>query len=148
MISLEDGNPNQLTPGYKVRHTSNPYMVLKNGTPYILGGNTGADNQSQIQVQQFINIIEFGFSAQETVERARFTTTAFPAGTYPYGVDNTLNMQNGFPVELRDELTSRGHTINIGGTFGSANIIIIEDNGLSAQVGPEPAVDTSYGIVN
>jgi len=31
MVSLEEDNPNQLTPGYKVRHTSNPYLALRDG---------------------------------------------------------------------------------------------------------------------
>ncbi len=148
MISLEEENPNQLTPGYKVRHTSCPYMVLKNGKPYILGGNTGVDNQPQGQLQQFFHIIEFGLTAQEAVSSPRFATTAFPAGTYPYGVSNILRMDNGFPGDTIAELTSKGHTIEIGGAFGSANMIVIEENGLDAQVGAEPNADTSYGMVD
>jgi len=147
MVSLEEGNANQLTPGYKVRHTSCPYIVLKEGNLYILGANIGADNQPQAQVQQFINIIEFGLNAQEAIERPRFATTAFPSGTYPHGVANTLRMQQGFPSALREELISRGHNISVGGAFGSANIILIQDRGLDAQAGTDPIVDTSLGLI-
>lgn len=148
MISLEDGNPNQLTPGYKVRHTSNPYLVLENDKPYILGGNIGVDNQPQGQLQQFMHIVEFGLSAQEAVERPRFASTAFPAGTYPYGVDNTLRMEEDFPTGLLNELRSKGHHVTTGGAFGVACMIVIEDGGLNAQTGADPRVDTSYGLVN
>lgn len=147
MISLEEGNPNQLTPGYKVRHTSCPYMVLKNGKPYILGGNTGVDNQPQGQLQQFFHIIEFGLTAQEAVGSPRFATTAFPAGTHPYEINNILRMDNGFPGDTIAELRSKGHSIEIGGAFGSANMIVIDESGLDAQVGAEPKVDTSYGMI-
>jgi gamma-glutamyltranspeptidase / glutathione hydrolase len=147
MISLEEGNPNQLTPGYKVRHTSCPYMVLKNGKPYILGGNTGVDNQPQAQLQQFLHVTEFGLTAQESVDSPRFATTSFPAGTYPYGVRNILRMSNGFPQNTIDRLRSKGHSIEIGGAFGSANMIVIEESGLEAQAGADPNVDTSYGMV-
>jgi gamma-glutamyltranspeptidase/glutathione hydrolase len=41
-LSLELGNANQLEPGYKVRHTSNPYMALRAGRPFILGGNSAS----------------------------------------------------------------------------------------------------------
>jgi gamma-glutamyltranspeptidase / glutathione hydrolase len=147
MVSLEESDPNQLVPGYKVRHTSCPYIVLKDRRPYILGGNIGADLQPQVQLQQFISIAEFGFSAQEAVEMPRWATTAFPAGTYPYGVANTLRMQPGFPTGARNALSAKGHEISVGGAFGSANIIIIEENGIDAQVGADPVVDTSYGII-
>src|SRR5690606_15662819 len=47
MLSVEEGNVNELTPGYKVRHTSCPYLSLRDGRPYILGGNTGVNTQPQ-----------------------------------------------------------------------------------------------------
>ncbi len=147
MSSTEEGTPNQLTPGYKVRHTSNPYLVLRDGKPYILGGNTGADTQPQGQLQQFINIVEFGLSAQEAADRPRFYTTAKPAGTYPYQVDNTLQVQENFPSAAREGLSALGHSIGIGGIFGSAHILIVEEGGDQAQVGEDPGLDTSYGIV-
>jgi gamma-glutamyltranspeptidase / glutathione hydrolase len=42
-MSLEEGNVNVVAPGATVRQTSNPYMALRNGKPFILGGNTGID---------------------------------------------------------------------------------------------------------
>jgi gamma-glutamyltranspeptidase / glutathione hydrolase len=147
MSSTDEGTPNQLTPGYKVRHTSNPYLVLKDGKPYILGGNTGADTQPQGQVQQFINIVEFGLSAQEAADRPRFYTTAMPSGTYPYEIDNTLQVQESFPSAIRDGLRGLGHSIRIGGIFGSAHILVIHESGYDAEAGEDPGLDTSYGIV-
>jgi gamma-glutamyltranspeptidase / glutathione hydrolase len=148
MISLEEDNPNQLSAGYKVRHTSNPYMALKNGRPYILGGNTGVDNQPQGQLQQFMHVVEFALSAQEAVAMPRFATTAFPAGTYPYDAENVLRMEDDFPAGLINGLRSRGHIIDIGGAFGSANMIIIESDGADVQTGADPRVDTSYGLIH
>ena len=62
-LSLEPGNVNELTPGFKVRHTSCPYVAFRNGQLFMLGGNTGVDTQPQGQVQQFLNVIEWGMSA-------------------------------------------------------------------------------------
>lgn len=145
MISLGDGDPNQLTPGYKVRHTSNPYMALRNGKPYILGGNTGVDTQPQGQLQQFMSVVEFGMSAQEAIDRPRFVGTSFPAGTYPYSIGDTLQMENGFPAQTIEELRSRGHKIVIGsGIYGSANMLIINEDGQSADIGAESR-SSSFG---
>ncbi len=147
-LSLEEGNANQLTPGYKVRHTSSPYMTLRANRPYILGGNTGVDTQPQGQLQQFLSVVEFGLSAQEAVNQPRFVSTAFPATRYPYAVGNQLQMQAGFPESLVSELIARGHNIVIGeGIFGSANMIVVNEEGTDAQVGAEPNSSTAYGEV-
>ncbi len=147
MISLREGDPNQLTPGFNVRHTSNPYMALLNGKPYIMGGNTGVDTQPQGQMQQFLHVVEFGMSAQEAINRPRFISTAFPAGTYPYVVGNTLQMEAGFPSNLIQELRSRGHNVVVGqGIVGAANMLVVKPDGSDAQIGAESRSTTAAGI--
>ena len=146
-IALADGDPNQLTPGYKVRHTSNPYMVLRDGRPYLLGGNTGADTQAQAQVQQVVNVIDHGLTPGTAVARPRFVTSAFPATTYPYRVGNTLSMESGFPAALVDELRQRGHEVSVGpGVWGVAHLLMVDEPG-SAVVAREPRSSTSAGVV-
>ncbi|MEF8814690.1 MAG: gamma-glutamyltransferase [Halovenus sp.] len=148
MISTEEGDPNRLTPGYKVRHTSNPYMAFRNGHPYILGGNTGVDTQPQGQTQQFLHAVEFGLSAQEAVARPRFVSTAFPSGTIPYRVRNTLQMESDFPESVIEDLRERGHDVEVGaGIFGTANMILVEEDGETLQIGAEPRASTAEGDV-
>lgn len=147
-LSLADGNANQLTPGYKVRHTSCPYLVLRDGRPYILGGNTGVDTQPQGQLQQFLSVVEYGMDAQDAIDAPRFVSTAFPASNYPYEVGNTLQLQEGFAEQVIAELQARGHDVVVGeGIFGSANMIIVDDDGTDADVGVESATSRSSGEV-
>ncbi len=147
MLALEDDDPNQLTPGYKVRHTSNPYMALRNGQPYILGGNTGVDTQPQGQTQQFVNVVEFDLDAQAAIDRPRFVSTAFPSTQYPYDVDNTLQLETKFPAEAIEELEDRGHDVEEGvGVFGTANMLVVDDEG-DVQVGAESRSETADGDV-
>lgn len=146
MLALEPGNSNQLTPGYKVRHTSNPYMVLQDGKPYILGGNTGVDTQSQGQMQQFVHVVEFGLTAQEAVAQPRFVSTAFPSTQFPYEVQNVLQMESDFSSALMQQLRSRGHTIEIGtGVYGSANMLVLRSDGQEIQIGAEPRQPAAFG---
>jgi gamma-glutamyltranspeptidase/glutathione hydrolase len=148
MLSVEPGNANELTPGYKVRHTSCPYIVLKGGRPWILGGNTGADTQPQGQTQQFMSVVEFGLSAQEAIDRPRWITTAFPSGTYEWEVGNQLRVQEGFYGPLLSALRNRGHDVIEGeGTFGSASMVIINEDGTDADYGTEPSQDLASGEV-
>ncbi|MBX3000084.1 MAG: gamma-glutamyltransferase [Caldilineaceae bacterium] len=147
-FSLEAGNPNVMEAGKKVRHTSSPYMALRNGKPYILGGNTGVDTQPQGQMQQFLNVVEFGLSAQEAVAQPRFVSTAFPSTRYPHAVGNTLQLESSFSTATANQLRARGHNVAIGqGTFGSANMIVVSEDGVTVQTGADPRDSTSRGSV-
>ncbi|MDZ7801933.1 MAG: gamma-glutamyltransferase [Trueperaceae bacterium] len=132
-LALEEGDPNRLTPGFKVRHTSNPYMVLHTGRPYVLGGNTGVDTQPQGQLQQFLSVHAFGTTPQDAIDRPRFVSTAFPASTYPYRVRNTLQLELDYPRSLRNALEAKGHDVHLGqGIFGSANMLVVDVSGVAA----------------
>ncbi len=147
-FALEEGNPNVFAAGKKVRHTSCPYMALRNGRPAILGGNTGVDTQPQAQLQQLMHIVEFGFGAQDAVDQPRFVSTAFPPSTYPHQVANTLQMESGFPDEAVGELRARGHEVVVGeGIFGSANVIIAAEDGSGMDVGAESRTNDATGVV-
>ena len=149
MLSLEEGNANELTPGRKVRHTSCPYMALRNGRPYILGGNTGVDTQPQGQLQQFLSVVEFGLGAQAAIDRPRFVSTAFPSSAYPHEVGNQLLMEDGFPERTVDDLRARGHQVDVGGSgFGSANMLVVDADGADAEFGAESRSDTAAGEVS
>ncbi len=145
-LSLEPGNVNELTPGFKVRHTSCPYVAFRNGQLFMLGGNTGVDTQPQGQVQQFLNVIEWGMSAQEAIDQPRFVSTAFPSTVYPYNVENTLQMEAGFRGSVVTDLRRRGHDVDLGdGRFGSANMIVLRDDGL--DLGVESRSDAASGEI-
>jgi len=147
-LTPEAGNPNQVAPGFKVRHTSNPYMAFRDGALYLLGGNTGADVQSQGQVQQFVRVVEFGYSAQEAVDVPRFLSTAFPSTTVPWVWGNTLRTEQGMADEVLSGLRARGHTVEAlaGGTFGNASLIVLHPDG-TGEVGAEPRNGTASGVV-
>ncbi len=146
--ALAPGDPNQVAAGFTVRHTSNPYLAHRNGTLYLLGGNTGADSQPQAQAQQFISVVEFGATAQEAIDRPRFLTTAFPSTVYSYQVRNTLQLEEGYPRAVVDALRAKGHTVTQGeGTFGSANMIIRSEDGNEIETGAESRIPTSRGVV-
>ena len=147
MVALEDDDPNRLTPGSKVRHTSNPYLATRDGRPYVLGGNTGVDTQPQGQTQQFVHVAEFGLDAQEAIDRPRFVSTAFPSTQYPYEVENTLRLEDGFPAAVVDDLDARGHDVEVGGSFGTANMLVVDDDG-DVQIGAESRSETASGRVS
>ncbi len=148
-IALADGDPNLLQSGCKVRHTSNPYMVLRDGRPSLLGGNTGADSQVQGQLQQVMHVLASGLSAEEAAARPRFLTTAFPATTYPFAVGNTVQLRSGFEPDVAQALRDVGHVVTVGsGVFGVGHMLELDATGrVVVSVGTDPAYPTSSGAV-
>ncbi len=140
---------NRVDGGKKVRHSSGPHMVLRDGAPWIIGGNTGADFQPQGQLQQFIWIVEFGLGAQEAIDRPRFEPQAFAATFRPWAIQNRLQLEPGrFSDEVQADLAARGHTIQAGGTVGAANLILVDDHSSGRiEAGWESREADSYGMV-
>ena len=147
MMAVADGDPNQIEPGKRVRHTSNPYMATVDGRPYILGGNTGVDTQPQGQVQQFISVVEFGLDPQQAVSRPRFLTTAFPSARVPWTADNTLALEEGISDEVMQELAAIGHQVNRDGLWGNANMIVIDPASRSVETGADHRGGVGKGMV-
>jgi gamma-glutamyltranspeptidase/glutathione hydrolase len=146
--SVDPENPNAVAPGKKVRHTSCPYIVLKDGVPWVIGGNTGVDTQPQVQLQQMMAAIDFGSTPQEAINLGRWVSTAFPDSRIPAGVMNTLQMEDRVPPQLVTELESRGHDVTVGtGIFGSGGMIRFSDDRASAEIGVDQRFSTSYGVV-
>ncbi len=138
MFEIEEGNPNMIEPRKKIRHTSNPYIAMKDGKPYIAGGNTGADFQPQGQVQQFIRVVEYGLDPQTAVSIPRYETTSFPNVSYPHLAPNELRIENGFPEESIKGLEEIGHAIGRGGIFGSAQMTVIDQETGAIMLGADP----------
>ena len=140
---------NTIVPGKKPRHTSGPHLVMRDGEPYIVGGNTGADFQPQGQLQQFIWVVEFGMSANESIAQPRFTPQAFAGTIYPFDIRNRLGLEAGrYSEEVREELAEFGQNVEDGGIFGSANMIIINDHEAGdIDAGWESREENSYGMV-
>lgn len=147
-MSLDEGNVNAVAPGATVRHTSAPFMALRDGRPYLLGGNTGIDTQTQGQLQQLMSVVEFGMTPQQAVAQPRFVSTAFPASNYPHDAGNTLQVEPAFPEAAVQELRRRGHDVTVGaGIVGTANMLAVAADGTEARLGVEPRNETAGGAV-
>lgn len=128
-MNSDPNDINHVAPRKKVRHTSGPHMVLRDGVPYIIGGNTGADFQPQGQIQHLLSIVEFGLSAQEAIDLPRFEPQAFAATMSPWAVRTRLQLEpGGFSERVQAQLAERGQNVESGGTIGAANMILIEDH--------------------
>ncbi|MEZ4864587.1 MAG: gamma-glutamyltransferase [Caldilineaceae bacterium] len=142
---LEEGHPNCLMPGKRVRHTMNPVLVTKDDKPYLICGTPGADTQVQTNLQLVTHIIDFGMNPQEAVEAPRWRSLQNPMeSTIPHTCEDRLQLEGRFPAEVRAGLAQKGHDLEIlsdWGGAGSAQAILIHPDSGALMGGSDPRRD-------
>jgi gamma-glutamyltranspeptidase/glutathione hydrolase len=119
---LEEGDPNVLRPGKRVRQTINPALALKDGKPYMVFGTPGADTQPQAQLQFFLNVVEFGMNVQQALEASSVVTTSFKSSYYPHAAEGRLQVPSSLPKHVLDELAAMGHALDIRAVRGVGSV--------------------------
>lgn len=111
LFSLDPASPNALAGRKRPLHTIIPAFAQK-GDVRVAFGIMGGWNQSQAHAQFVANLVDFKMNIQAAMESPRFTKYTFS------GCD--VMMENRFPQKVRDELTARGHKIEVQGVFSDA----------------------------
>src|SRR5207249_2196605 len=110
LFSLDPASPNALAGRRRPLHTIIPAFAQK-GDTRVAFGIMGRWNQSQAHAQFMANLADFKMNLQAAMEAPRFTKRSFS------GCDVT--MENRIAQKVRDELTARGHKIELKGMFTS-----------------------------
>jgi gamma-glutamyltranspeptidase/glutathione hydrolase len=110
LFSLDPASPNALAGRKRPLHTIIPSFAEK-GDTRVAFGIMGGWNQSQAHAQFVANIVDFKMNIQAALEAARFSKHAFA------GCD--VSMENRFAQNVRNELTAKGHAIDLRGAFSS-----------------------------
>ena len=146
---LEEGHPNCLMPGKRVRHTMNPVIVTKDGKPLLACGTPGADTQVQTNLQLVTHLLDFGMTPQEAVSAPRWRSLQNPMeSTIPHVCSNNLQLEDRFPASVQDSLSRRGHELELVGDWGgpgSAQVIMVHPESGALIGGSDPRRD-GYAI--
>jgi gamma-glutamyltranspeptidase / glutathione hydrolase len=103
-FQLTPGLPNSLAGHKRPLHTIIPAFMEKDDV-HIGFGIMGGWNQAQAHAQFVANVVDYGMNVQAALEQARFTKGTFE------GCD--VQMENTISASVRDELTKRGHQIEL-----------------------------------
>ena len=110
LFTLDSASPNALAGHKRPRHTIIPGYAQKGDTRMAFG-IMGGWNQSQAHAQFIANIADFKMNIQAALEAPRFSKHTFA------GCD--VMMENRISAASRNELSTKGHKIQILGTFAS-----------------------------
>lgn len=139
-FSLDEEHVNSLAPRKRSFHTLNPAMLLKNGKPALVYGTMGGEGQPQTQAALVTRIIDYGMSVQAAIEAPRFLY-----GRTWGASSNSLKLENRITPEIRSELESLDHEIEIladfTDTMGHAGAILINEETNVKYGGADPRGD-------
>ncbi|HSY30512.1 MAG TPA: gamma-glutamyltransferase [Verrucomicrobiae bacterium] len=110
LFTLDPASPNALAGRKRPLHTIIPAFAQK-GDTRLAFGIMGGWNQSQAHAQFVANIADFKMNIQAALEAPRFSKRTFG------GCD--VSMENRFAGNIRNELTGKGHKIDLRGPFSS-----------------------------
>ena len=142
-FNLEPDNPNQLAPGKRPMHTLNSWMLLRAGTPLVVGGTPGSFWQVQTNLQLISNIVDHGMPLQAAVDAPRWTM-----GEPTSWADAALCLEGRFGEETAARLKARGHTVRLMGNWqagGAAQLIQLDGSMLIGAGDPRPGTSSVIG---
>ncbi len=109
---LDERHPSVIAPGKRPRLTPNPAMMLRGGRVVMPFGCPGGDAQPQGMVQVLSNVVDFGMSVQEAIERPRICSLSFPSSFWPHAYEpGLLAVEGRIAPSVREDLRGRGHRI-------------------------------------
>jgi gamma-glutamyltranspeptidase/glutathione hydrolase len=111
LFVLDPASPDALAGRKRPRHTIIPAFAQK-GDTRVAFGIMGGWNQSQAHAQFVANLADFKMNIQAAMEAPRFVKHTFG------GCD--VLMENRFSQKVRDELTAKGHIIQVMGAYSSS----------------------------
>lgn len=125
----EKENPfNVVEPGKRPRVTLTPSMALKDGKPYISFAKQAGDEQDQLLIQFFLNMVEFNMTVQEACEAPSFLTNQMYSSFGNHDKQpGSLILNNQMPPWSRKELGLMGYRISYRErTSGPVNAIFFD----------------------
>jgi gamma-glutamyltranspeptidase / glutathione hydrolase len=107
---------NAIAPGKRMLSSMTPTIVLKNNTPYLVVGTPGGTTIPTSVFQTIVNIIDFGMTAVDAVNKPKFHHQWLPDVIF---VEKTMD------EETITALQKMGYTITKRGNIGRTELIQI-----------------------
>jgi gamma-glutamyltranspeptidase / glutathione hydrolase len=128
VTDASDGLFNVIEPGKRPRVTLTPTLALKDGKPYLAFAVQGGDSQDQNLLQFFLNIVEFGMTAQQSVEAPNINSyqmrSSFGAHEARPGL---MEAATSLPDSVRTALQAMGYRLQyVQRSSGPINAILFD----------------------
>ena len=110
------GNPMDAHAGRRKLSGDCPTIVMRDGRPWIAIGTPGGHSIGQTVPQMVMNLLDFGMDIRQAVAAPRVS----------FAEPDTLAVEDGIPVKVRDALAAMGHRIRLSRGLSNAHGLTIE----------------------
>ena len=139
MFWLEEGHPAALAPGKRPRTTLSPTMALRDGEPYLAWGSPGGDQQDQWTAQFFLRHVHADLNLQEAIDAPAWHSEHFPISFWPRTArPGVLVVESRVPAATRDELSRRGHVVELGPGWSEGRLTAASREGRRRRAAANP----------
>jgi gamma-glutamyltranspeptidase/glutathione hydrolase len=139
MFFLQEDHPAALAPGRRPRTTLSPTMALRDGKPYLSWGSPGGDQQDQWNTQFFLRHVHSGMNLQESIDAPAWHSEHFPISFWPRtSRPGVLVLENRVPKATADELTRRGHIVEVGPDWSEGRLTAASRDGKRRRAAANP----------
>ncbi len=114
MYGAVGNEKNAIAPGKRMLSSMTPTIALKNNSPYLVVGTPGGTTIPTSVFQTLINILEFGMTTVDAVNKPKFHHQWLPDEIY---------IEKGFPEDVKNQLTKMGYTLKERGSIGRTEVI-------------------------
>ncbi len=137
MFGAVGGDANAIKPGKRMLSSMTPTIVLKDDKPFIVVGTPGGTTIPTQVFETLVNILEFNMSTEDAVYKPKFHHQWLP---------DRLDVEKGFPQNVREALQKMGYTIYERGSIGRTEIIKVLPNGKFEAVADNRGEDAAEGF--
>lgn len=124
---LVGSEANAIAPGKRPLSSMTPTLILKDDQPFMIVGASGGPTIITATLQTILNVVDFGMTPRAAVEASRIHHQWTP---------NVLGLEPDLPVDVIDNLKSKGHEVRISPAFSAAQVIVVSPPFRSAASDP------------
>ena len=139
MFWLDESHPGALMPGKRPRSTLSVGMALRDGSPYMIWGTPGGDQQDQWNSQLFLRHAHFGMNLQEAIDAPAWHIEHFPASFWPRAArPGVVVLESRMPAATIKELERRGHKVEVGADWSEGRLTAASQDGVRRRAAANP----------
>lgn len=135
MYGAVGAEANAIAPGKRMLSSMTPTLVLDKGKVYLVAGTPGGTTITTSVFQTLMDILEFGLSAEDAVNKPKFHHQWLP---------DEIFVEKTFPADTIEQLKKMGYTVTQRGTIGRTEVIKVSGNHIEA-VGDGRGDDAAEG---
>jgi gamma-glutamyltranspeptidase / glutathione hydrolase len=120
MYGAVGGDANAIAPGKRMLSSMTPTIVLFKGKPFLVLGTPGGTTITTSVFQTLMDIIEFGISVSDAVNKPKFHHQWLP---------DILYVEKGFPKSVIGQLEKMGYKVQEREAIGRTEVIRVSPSG-------------------